>query len=150
MSNIQNNIRFYSVLLFFSCRTTSVCEKNFRSFPSKIGIKILTKARKIAYLKMQHIQWTQRYQLQISSLEDKIGTENPVRFIDAFVEHICLESVGFTVQTLKSEGRPSFDTKVFLKIYLYGYLNGLRSSRKLEKECIRNIQWLLEDIRPNY
>ena len=99
---------------------------------------------------MQHIQWTQRYQLQISSLEDKIGTENPVRFIDAFVEHICLESVGFTVQTLKSEGRPSFDTKVFLKIYLYGYLNGLRSSRKLEKECIRNIQWLLEDIRPNY
>lgn len=101
---------------------------------------------------MQHIQGTQRYQLQISSLEDKIGAENPVRFIDAFVEHICLDSVGFTVQTLKSEGRPSFDTKVFLKIYLYWYLNGLRSSRKLEKECIRNIelQWLLEDIRPNY
>ena len=90
---------------------------------------------------MQHIQGTQRYQLQISSLEDKIGTENPIRFIDAFVEHISLEAVGFTVQTLKSEGRPSFDTKVFLKIYLYGYLNGLRSSRKLEKECIRNIEW---------
>jgi len=45
-----------------------------------------------------------------------------------------------------------FDTKVFLKIYLYGYLNGLRGSGKIEKECIRNIelQWLLEDIRPNY
>ena len=56
------------------------------------------------------------------------------------------------MQTIKSEGRPSFDTKLFLKIYLYGYLNGLRSSRKLEKECVRNIelQWLLEDIRPNY
>ena len=107
---------------------------------------------KVVYLKMQHIQGIQRYQLQISSLDDKIGTENPVRFIDAFVDHICLKSVGFTVQTLKSEGRPSFDTKVFLKIYLYGYLNGLRSSRKLERECIRNIelQWLLEDIRPNY
>nr|WP_248846095.1 transposase [Flavobacterium fryxellicola] len=48
--------------------------------------------------------------------------------------------------------RPSFDTKLFLKIYLYGYLNGLRSSRKLEKECIRNIelQWLLEAICPDY
>jgi transposase len=101
---------------------------------------------------MQHIQGTQRHQLQMSSLEDKIGSENPVRFIDAFVEHISLESVGFAVQTVKSQGRPSFDTKVFLKIYLYGYLNGLRSSRKLEKECVRNIelQWLLEDIRPNY
>jgi transposase len=101
---------------------------------------------------MQHISGTSRQQLQISSLEDKIALDNPIRFIDAFVEHISLESVGFTVQTLKSEGRPSFDTKVFLKIYLYGYLNGLRSSRKLEKECIRNIelQWLLEDIRPNY
>ncbi|WP_318546320.1 transposase [Flavobacterium columnare] len=63
-----------------------------------------------------------------------------------------LQKVGFTPVVLKSEGRPSFNIQVFLKIYLYGYLNGIRSSRKLEKECIRNIemQWLLEDIRPNY
>ena len=56
------------------------------------------------------------------------------------------------MQTIKFEGLPSFELKLFLKIYLYGYLNGLRSSRKLEKECVRNIelQWLLEDIRPNY
>jgi len=55
------------------------------------------------------------------------------------------------VQTIKFEGRPSFGT-LFFKIYLHGYLNGLRSSRKLKKECVRNIelQWLLEDIRPNY
>ena len=48
--------------------------------------------------------------------------------------------------------RPSFDAKLFLKIYLCGYLNGLRSSRKLKKECVRNIelQWLLEDILLNY
>ncbi|OAB29201.1 hypothetical protein FBFR_07115 [Flavobacterium fryxellicola] len=93
-----------------------------------------------------------RQQLQISSLEDKIASDNLVRFIEAFVEHISLETHGFTVQTIKSEGRPSFDTKLFLKIYLYGYLNGLRSSRKLEKECIHNIelQWLLEAICPNY
>ena len=101
---------------------------------------------------MQHISGTSRQQLQISSLEDKIALDNPVRFIEAFVEHISLEALSFTLQTIKSEGRPSFDTKLFLKIYLYGYLNGLRSSRKLEKECVRNIelQWLLEAICPNY
>jgi transposase len=105
---------------------------------------------------MQHISGTSRQQLQISSLENKIALDNPPeasgRFIEAFVEHISLAALGFTVQTKKSEGRPSFNTKLFLKIYLYGYLNGLRSSRRLEKECVRNIelQWLLEDIRPNY
>ena len=101
---------------------------------------------------MQHIAGLSRQQLQISSLEDKIALDNPVRFIEAFVEYISLEALGFTLRTIKSDGRPSFDIKLFLKIYLYGYLNGLRSSRKLEKECVRNIelQWLLEDIRPNY
>jgi transposase len=63
-----------------------------------------------------------------------------------------LIKIGFTPRILKGEGRPSFDTKVFLKIYLYGYLNGIRSSRRLEKECLRNLemQWLLEAIAPNY
>lgn len=90
--------------------------------------------------------------MQIISLEDRISNENPVRFIDVFVEQISLESLGFLSKTIKSEGRPSFDSKVFLKIYLYGYLNGLRSSRKLEKECVRNLelQWLLCGIVPNY
>ncbi len=101
---------------------------------------------------MQHIQGISRNQLHLSSLEDKITPDNPVRFIDTFVELIDLEKIGFTPVILKTEGRPSFKTEVFLKIYLYGYLNGIRSSRKLEKECIRNIemQWLLADIRPNY
>jgi transposase len=78
---------------------------------------------------MQHIQGTQCHQLQMNSLESKIASENPVRFLDAFVEHISLESVGFAVQSLRSESRPSCDSKVFFKIYLYGYLNGLRSSK---------------------
>ncbi|SHG47443.1 Transposase, partial [Flavobacterium segetis] len=87
-----------------------------------------------------------------SSLEDTILPDNPVRFIDAFVDALSLTAMGFTLQTIKSEGRPSYDTKLFLKIYMYGYLNGLRSSRKLEKECARNIelQWLLCGIIPNY
>ena len=82
---------------------------------------------------MQHITGSSRQQLQISSLEDKIALDNPVRFIEVFVEYISLEALGFTVQTIKSEGRPSFDTKLFLKIYLQVYSNGLRSSRKLKK-----------------
>jgi transposase len=101
---------------------------------------------------MQHIQGISRNQLQMSSLEDTIAADNPVRFIDAFVSSIDLVKLGFTPRVLKSEGRPSFDTQVFLKIYLYGYSNGIRSSRRLEKECHRNLemQWLLEAIRPNY
>jgi transposase len=101
---------------------------------------------------MQHIQGISRNQLQVSSLEDTIAADNPVRFIDAFVNSIDLVTIGFTLRVLKTEGRPSFDTKVFLKIYLYGYLNGIRSSRRLEKETLRNLemQWLVEAICPNY
>ena len=101
---------------------------------------------------MQHITGIARNQMVFTSLEDPISKDNPVRFIDAFVENIDLKTLGFELRTLKKEGRPSFDTKIFLKIYLYGYLNGLRSSRKLEKECLRNIelQWLLCGLLPNY
>lgn len=101
---------------------------------------------------MQHISGISRHQMRISSLEDAITSDNQVRFIDAFVSVIDLSKLGFTVRTLKKEGRPSYRTQIFLRIYLYGYLNGIRSSRKLEKECFRNIemQWLLEDVRPNY
>ena len=106
----------------------------------------------LVFLKMQHITGTSRHQMRISSLEDAIAFDNQVRFIDAFVGFVDFTKLGFACQTLKCEGRPSYQNKVFLKIYLYGYLNGIRSSRKLEKECIRNIemQWLLEDISPNY
>ncbi|WP_225876755.1 transposase, partial [Flavobacterium muglaense] len=101
---------------------------------------------------MQHITGIPRNQMVFSSLEDMILPDNPVRFVDAFVEALSIQTLGFKIQTLKTEGRPSFDTKLFLKIYLYGYLNGLRSCRKLQKECVRNIelQWLLCGIVPNY
>ena len=101
---------------------------------------------------MQYIQGISRHQLQMSSLEDKITTDNPVRFIEVFVNHIDAVKLGFQPKVLKTEGRPGFRPEVFLKLYLYGYLNGVRSSRRLEKECLRNIevQWLLEDLCPNY
>lgn len=101
---------------------------------------------------MQYIQGTPRNQLLVISLEEKITTDNPVRFIEAFVHHIDFLKVGFQPKVLKTEGRPGFKIELFLKLYLYGYLNGIRSSRRLEKECFRNIelQWLLEDLCPNY
>ena len=101
---------------------------------------------------MNHITGIPRLQMQMSSLEDSIDQENPVRFIDAFVEQLDLLKLGFEIKTLKLEGRPSFVSSTLLKIYLYGYLNGLRSSRRLESECCLNIelQWLTLGLRPNY
>ena len=72
---------------------------------------------------MAYIQTSDRFQLQMSCLEERIERDNPVRFIDAFVDHLDLCSLGFQILEQKNEGRPSFDPKVFLKLYLYGYLN---------------------------
>jgi transposase len=101
---------------------------------------------------LAHIQGEDRHQIRMRSLEEAIEKDNPVRVVEAFVEHLDLSQSGFAVSETKIEGRPAFEPKVFLKLYLYGYLNGLRSSRRLEKESIRNIelQWLLCGLQPNY
>jgi transposase len=101
---------------------------------------------------MQYIQGNNRYQSYFSTLEDQLGAENPVRLIDAFIDKLDLQKLGFTHTIHKSEGRPPYAPQVLLKLYLYGYLNKIRSSRKLEKECTRNIelQWLLQNLQPNY
>lgn len=96
-----------------------------------------------------------RSQITFSSLEDSIAADNEVRFIDAFVDKLDLKQLGVQslTQTEKQKaGRASFSEALFLKLYLYGYLNGLRSSRRLEREAVRNIemQWLLQGLRPNY
>lgn len=61
--------------------------------------------------------------MRFSSLEDTISPDNQVRFIDVFVEYIDLSKLHFAVKTLKTEGRPSFNSIAFLKTYLYGYVN---------------------------
>ena len=101
---------------------------------------------------MQFIQGNNRQQSYFSSLEEQVGTDNPVRLMDAFVDKLDLFQLGFTSTIHKSEGRPPYAPGVVLKLYLYGYLNKIRSSRKLEKECSRNIelQWLLQNLAPNY
>ena len=101
---------------------------------------------------MQYIQGNNRHQSYFSTLEDQVTADNSVRLIDAFIDKLDLEKLGFTKMAHKSEGRPPFAPQVLLKLYLYGYLNKIRSSRKLEKECSRNLelQWLLQNLRPNY
>ena len=101
---------------------------------------------------MDYIKSSNRSQIEMYNLDDQIEKDNTVRFVDAFVEKLELNQLGFMVNEIKNEGHPAFNPKAFLKIYLYGYLNGLRSSRKLEKECKRNIelQWLTGKLVPNY
>jgi transposase len=101
---------------------------------------------------MQFIQGNNRHQTYFSTLEDQVGADNPVRLTDAFIDKLELLQLGFTGTVHKSEGRPPYAPGVLLKLYLYGYLNKIRSSRKLEKECSRNIelQWLLQGLQPNY
>jgi transposase len=93
-----------------------------------------------------------RNQVSFYSLEDSISPDNPVRVLDAFVDKLELEKLDFINTTAKSEGRPLFHPALFLRLYLYGYLNRIRSSRKLQTECERNIEvrWLLKGLAPNY
>ena len=101
---------------------------------------------------MQFIQGQPRQQTYFSTLEDQVATDNPVRLIDAFIDKLDLQKLGFQKTVHHSEGRPPYAPQVLLKLYLYGYLNKVRSSRKLERECSRNIelQWLLQNLSPNY
>ena len=73
-------------------------------------------------------------------LEDYVQPENPVRFLDAFVEKLDLAALDFTHATCANTGRPPYAPAMLLKLYLYGYLHRLRSSRVLEAECLRNVE----------
>ena len=85
-------------------------------------------------------------------LDDYVGEDNPVRFIDAFVDDLDLSGLGFQRTQPALTGRPPFDPGDLLKLYIYGYLNQVRSSRKLERETHRNVEvmWLLRKLRPDH
>src|ERR1017187_1688243 len=85
-------------------------------------------------------------------LEDYIAPENPVRFLDAFVARQDLAGLGFTKARCADTGRPPYDPAMLLKLYLYGYLHRVRSSRLLEAECQRNVEviWLLGKLTPDF
>ena len=87
-----------------------------------------------------------------SSLEEMIAGDNPVRIIDLFVDSCNLEELGFSNAKLGPEGRPPYHPGDLLKLFIYGYLNRIRSSRCLERECQRNIElmWLLRQLVPDH
>jgi transposase len=91
-------------------------------------------------------------QLLPPCLEDYIAAEALVRFIDAFVEGLELKELGFQRAEPNATGRPPYDPTDLLKLYVYGYLNRIRSSRRLEAEARRNIElmWLLRSIAPDF
>ncbi len=77
-------------------------------------------------------------------LEDWIGDDNPVRVIDVFVDELDLGGLGFDRVAPRATGRPGYHPCVLLKLYIYGYLNRVQSSRRLEREAGRNVEvmWL--------
>jgi transposase len=85
-------------------------------------------------------------------IEDYIDEDNPVRFIDFFVDGLYLEQLGFHGMKPKETGRPAYHPATMLKLYIYGYLNRIQSTRRLEREAGRNIElmWLLGRLRPDF
>ncbi len=85
-------------------------------------------------------------------LEDWIGEDNPVRVIDVFVDELDLADLGFVRVNPKATGRPSYHPAVVLKLYIYGYLNRVQSSRRLEREAGRNVEvmWLTGRLAPDH
>jgi transposase len=102
----------------------------------------------------EHVDGTRRDQniLFPDTLDKYVDAENPVRFIDAFIDSLDLEKLGFKHAVPSDVGRPSYNPSDLLKLYVYGYLNQIRSSRKLERECHRNVEamWLIKKLAPDF
>ena len=103
---------------------------------------------------MAHIPGHDRSQLLLlpEAVDDYVAADNPVRFIEAFVDGLDLAMLGFIGTVPKATGRPGYAPADLLKLYIYGYLNRTRSSRRLEAETHRNIEviWLLRHLKPDF
>lgn len=101
----------------------------------------------------RYIEGENRNQLNMLpiSLDEMIAEDNPVRVIDALVDSLDIKALNLQYATTKKIGRKPYDPKHLLKLYIYGYFNGIRSTRKLERECKRNIEvmWLLDNLKPD-
>ncbi len=100
-----------------------------------------------------YIQGADRNQVILlpDTLDDYVGGDNEVRAIDAFIDSLDISLMGFKADPAK-EGRPGYDPRDMLKLYMYGYLNHIRSSRRLQKEASRNVElmWLLRKVVPDF
>lgn len=87
-----------------------------------------------------------------ASLDDYVEPDNPVRVVDAFIDELDLGAIGFSGVIPAATGRPSYHPSTLLKLYLYGYLNRVQSSRRLEREAVRNVEvmWLTGRLAPDF
>src|SRR4029450_1350061 len=103
---------------------------------------------------MNYLRGSDRSQIEFlpACIEDYIEPNSPARFLDAFVEGLDFQKLGFTRARAASTGRPGYHPADLLKLYLYGYLNRIRSSRRLEAEAGRNLEviWLLRHLQPDF
>lgn len=103
---------------------------------------------------MQYVRGRERGQITLlpDCVEDYIAQDNPVRVIDAFIDGLNLQEAGFQRATPNEMGRPCYDPRDLLKLYVYGYFNKIRSSRKLMAECTKNIElfFLLNCLTPDF
>lgn len=101
---------------------------------------------------MEHIQGSDRHQMRMICLDQWVDQKAFVRIIDAFVDHLDLKQFAFSYFDLNQQGRPPFHPSILLKLYLYGYHYGIRSSRKLQRACATNVEvmWLLKERKPHY
>ncbi len=85
-------------------------------------------------------------------LDDYVTQDNPVRVIDAFIDELDLQALGFTRAQPAATGRPAYHPAILLKIYLYGHLHRVPSSRRLEREAGRNLEliWLTGQLAPDF
>ena len=101
-----------------------------------------------------HIKGQGRHQVTLlpEVLDDFVTEDNPARVIDVFVDELPLDALGFERVNAKQTGRPGYHPATMLKLYIYGYLNRIQSSRRLEKEAHRNVElmWLLERLTPDF
>jgi len=102
---------------------------------------------------MKYIIGKDRNQFEMFCLEERIEKDNEVRMIELFVDSLTLADYGFVEQKANPQGgRPAYHPSALLKLFIYGYMNRIRSSRQLEKECYRNLEvmWLMRELAPDH
>src|SRR4051794_9282117 len=136
---------------------------NVRSWPRLCGNVLVAYTGSLAILRRsflrggymkRFVEGRDRTQVTLlpECLDDYIAEDNPVRAIDAFVEELDLKQLGFAGAAPAATGRPAYHPAVLLKLYIYGYLNRIPSSRRLERESQRNVElmWLTGRLAPDF
>lgn len=100
---------------------------------------------------MKFIKGESRNQVQFFCLEQAVDKDNEARLIDLFINTLALKDFGFKTE-FDENGRPAYHPADLLRLFIYGYLNRIRSSRHLEKECKRNLElmWLMRGLAPDH